>query len=203
MLADFDEPLVLADGTKIDPGSGKVIKDRRASSFVEIPNASQAQAIVAKTRRAVGELPVPPQQMNGLSLVLFYSMWGLGDVDIATTLGLSTAQVKNMKALPEYVTISNDIRKAVLEHEAGDIRNYIQQHSRSAAEKVIETMEEEGVLGFKAAQDILDRAGHRPADIVEHRHKIEDTLKIEYVERQPLSAIPVLDAEFIVIKGND
>jgi hypothetical protein len=41
------------------------------------------------------------------------------------------------------------------------------------------------------AKDVLDRAGHRPADIIEHRHKMEGGLTIEYVEKK--DDIPTID----------
>ncbi len=201
-LADADEPLVLADGTKINPSNGKVIRDSSArGGFVSIPSASEAQAIVARSRRSVAELPVPPKQMNAISLVLFYSMWGLGDNDIAMTIGaVSLDQVKQIKKLPEYLTLSNDIMKTVLEHESNDIRQFFQQNASQAAKKIVDLTQEEGVLGFKASQDILDRAGFRPADVVEHKHKFEDALKIEYVKKDPIPDIPTIEADYKVVE---
>lgn len=195
MLATEDEPLILADGTKINPSTGAVIKDKHSrGGFIEIPSASEAVAIVAKSRRAVAELPVPPSQMNVLSLVLFYSMWGLNDQDIATTIGsISTAQVKSIKGLPEYTGLSEDILKNVLEYEANDIRTYMQQNAKRAAEKIIDLVEEDGALGFAASKDVLDRAGFRPADVIEHKHKFEDSLKIEYISKSNKDEIPAVD----------
>jgi len=48
---------------------------------------------------------------------------------------------------------------------------------------------------LKAAQDILDRAGHRPADIVMHQHKVEGGLKIEYISRKIDTVLPVVEIE--------
>lgn len=201
MFADPSEPLVLADGTKINPADGKVIRDKHSrGGFIEIPSAGEAVAIVAKSRRAVSELPMPNQQMNVVSLVLFYSMWGLSDMDMAVTIGgsLTTAQIKNIKSLPEYQQLSKDILSSVLEYEANDIRTFMQQNAKRAAEKIVDLVEEDGALGFAASKDILDRAGHRPADVVEHRHKFEDSLRIEYISKKADSDVPVIniDADF-------
>lgn len=192
MLADPNEAfLTLADGTKIAQ-SGKVIKDKKYTQFVEVPKGSEAQAIVAKSRRSVAELPYQPGQMNVVSLVLFYSMWGLGVSDIAMQLGITSDQVKNIQSLEAYIELSEQIRKSVLEHEANDVRSLMQKHATGAAQKIIDLVEEEGALGFAAAKDILDRAGHRPADVVEHRHKMEDVLRIEVVEKKAEPDIPDL-----------
>lgn len=192
-LAGEGDYLILADGTKIAP-TGQVVKEKKYSKFVEVPAPSEAQAIVAKSRRAIGELPMPPAQMNTVSLVLFYTMWGLSDNDCALATGLSIPQVKNIKKLPEFIALSDDIKKSVLEHEAGDVRAMLASHASNAAQRVIDTMDEEGALGFAAAKDILDRAGHRPADVVEHKHKMDDSLKIEFIVKNPAAdQVPVLN----------
>lgn len=205
MLADALDPLVLADGTKIDPSSGKVVREKK-SSFIEIPSASQAVAIIAKTKRNVAELPLPPQKMNAVSLVLFYSMWGLAENDIAITVNITRDQVNNIKKLPEYLAMSQDIQRSILQHETNEVRDIFQKHARGAAEKIVEIAADadaDSVLGFKAAQDILDRAGHRPADVVLHKHGLDDSLKIVYIAQQPHETIPdasIVDVEFEEVK---
>ena len=205
MLADALDPPVLADGTKIDPSSGKVVREKK-SSFIEIPSASQAVAIIAKTKRNVAELPLPPQKMNAVSLVLFYSMWGLAENDIAITVNITRDQVNNIKKLPEYLAMSQDIQRSILQHETNEVRDIFQKHARGAAEKIVEIAADadaDSVLGFKAAQDILDRAGHRPADVVLHKHGLDDSLKIVYIAQQPHETIPdasIVDVEFEEVK---
>lgn len=198
---DTLEPLVLADGTRIDPASGKVIKEKKPQQFIEIPAASVAQQIVAKTRRSAAELPLPPSNMNAVSLCLFYTLWGLSDNDIAITAGLTLAQVKTIKKLEQFQSLQQDILKSVLEHEANDIRGFFQQKAKLAAKKIVDIAEEDdGPLGFKASQDILDRAGHRPADVVEHRHTMENSLRIEYVKKDVIHDVPTIEAQFEVIE---
>jgi hypothetical protein len=197
MLANADEPLILADGTKIDPSSGKVVREKKYGSMIAIPAPSEAQDIVARTRRGVQDMPVPPQQMNGISLVCFYAMWGLNKQDIAIQLNITVSQVENIQKLPEYKKLREDLFKSVMETEANDVRGILQQKARDAATKIIDTMDEEGALGFAAAKDILDRGGHRPADVVEHRHSLDNALQIEFIQKAPVDHIvPVIDAEF-------
>lgn len=205
MIVDADTPLVLADGTKINPATGKAVKERQHKQrFVEIPSASEAQAIVSKTRRSVVDLPLPAQQMNSISLVLFYMMWGLSVNDTAIVMGISAQQVKNIQALPQFKQLTQQLQEGVLAHETDNIREFFQKRAVDAAEKIVDIMEEDdGVLGFKAAQDILDRAGHRPADIVEHRHTMENALHIEYVSKKPVNDIPVVDTTFEVINDGN
>src|SRR5215831_4937785 len=149
------EPLTLADGRKIDPATGKLLKEKKTSSFVEIPAATEAQEIVAKSRRSVAELPVAPQQMNGLSLVCFYTMWGLSNQDIAIQIGCTIDQVKSIKKLPEYHQLHQDIFRSVMETEANDVRGFFQQRAKDAATTIVNMIEEGGALGLTAAKDVL------------------------------------------------
>lgn len=197
LAATSNEPLVLADGTKIDPNSGKVLKEKK---YIEVPSNRQAQELVARTKRSIAELPIPTKQMSGLGLVLFYSMWGLSNQEIAIALDITVDQVLNIKKLPQYTQITEDVKKTVLEHEANDVKHFFQQKAMTAAQKIVELAEEEeGVLGFKASQDILDRAGFRPADIVEHNHNMSGGLRIEVIERKQDNSIPAINGSFEVI----
>lgn len=202
-LADPLEPLILADGTKIDPATGKAIKEKRQTRMVAIPSASEAQNIVAKARRSTAELPLPSAQMNIISLTLFYTLWGLSDQDIAVTIGngITIHQIANIKKLDEYKNILSDIQSTILEHESGEIKGFFVQRAKEAAHKVVSLMDEEGALGFAAAKEVLDRSGNRPADVVEHRHKLEDSLKIEFIQKKQNNDIPVgtFDGEFLDI----
>lgn len=191
------EPLVLADGTKIDPSTGKEIRD--IQRFVEIPSAHKAQEIVARARRSVAELPLPSSQMNAVSLCLMYTMWGLSDADIAIVCKLTIPQIKNIKKLDEYKKLQDDLRKSVLEVEATNVREFFEQRALGAAKKIVTIAEEEeGALGFKASQDILDRAGFRPADTVHHKHSMDEPLRIEYTTKKQASTEDTLtiDVEY-------
>lgn len=192
-----DEPLVLADGTKIDCDSGKVIKDRPAR-FVSIPNPSDAQRLVARTRKSVAELPLPPEKLSGVALVAFYTLYGLNDRDISIAVEgrLSVEQIENIRKLEAYSDFIQSAKDTLLHTETTIVREIFEQHAPKAAEKIVELAESDNdVMALTASKDILDRAGHRPADIVEHRHKMEDSLNIVITRRDEATEneIPMID----------
>jgi hypothetical protein len=196
VATSINEPLVLADGTMIDPSTGKRV--RTDSVWTEVPKPSEAQAIVVRARKSVNELPMPPQQMNGVALVAFYTLFGLSDTDIAIALDgkLTEEQVANIRKLSVYKDFMASAKTNLLETANEQVRDLLQQHAMVAAKQVIEHAKSENdVLSFKASQDILDRAGHRPADIVEHRHKLEDALHIVVEHKDDNSQVPVIDIE--------
>lgn len=190
---DASAPIILADGTKIDPVSGTVIKEKRAPRMIEVPSGTEAQAMVLRARKSIAELPAPPRQMNVISLVVFYTMYGLSVQDTALALELTIDQVKNIQKLEAYNQIFSQITRSILDYEASSVREFLQQKAMTAAEKIVELVEEDGALGLAAAKDVLDRAGHRPADVVEHKHSMAGTLHIEYLKKESISHLPVID----------
>lgn len=197
VAAAIDEPLVLADGTKIDPSTGKVIKDKRQNDFIAVPSPSEAQKLVVKARKTVAELPVPPQQLSAVALVAFYTLWGLPDIEISIALDnrLTVEQIKTIRESEAYIEFMSTAKSNIVNTETETVRDIFQQHASTAANKIVNIVnntDEDSVLGFKAAQDILDRAGHRPADIIEHRHKLEDALHIVVTRRDETQQLPII-----------
>lgn len=192
-LPAVNEPLVLADGTKIDPATGKVIKDN-VRKFVEVPNGRAAQAAVTKVKRKLVDMPAPPQQMNALSVVLTYTMAGLSDADIAIATGLSTEQVERMRSLEAYSQLHELVTKAIVEQDADNVRTLFAANASRAANRMLELADSENeAVAIRATADILDRAGHRPADVVEHRHAMEGGLTIRVIKQDNTQQVPVID----------
>jgi hypothetical protein len=74
-LPQADEPLTLADGTVIGP-DGRALKNH-TPKFTVVPSPSEAQRLVARTRKTVADLPLPPSQLSGVALVAFYTLFSL------------------------------------------------------------------------------------------------------------------------------
>ena len=186
------EPLVLADGTKINPLDGKILKD---DILVEIPNTREIQRDIVAARKRIADLPLPPEQMNTLSLVMAYSVFGLSDKDISSVLSLSEDQVHNIKMNNVYNELQQNLVQSIIHSDATEVRDLFVLNSKTSAQLFIDTVNDKEMgIGTRlsAANNILDRAGHRPADIVEHRHKVEGGLRIEYVKKEEQD-IPTID----------
>ena len=191
MLPQGTEPLVLADGTRINPIDGAVIEEE---VLVEVPNTEQIKREIVASRKRISDLPVPPGQMNTLSVVISYSLFGISDEDISSASLIPLEQLQTIKSSDEYTNLQGQFIKNILESDLSDVRGLFVERSRSAANLMIDTLENNEVgLGTRlgVAKDVLDRAGHRPADIIEHRHKMEGGLTIEYVEKK--DDIPTID----------
>ena len=83
MLPQGSEPLILADGTVISPENGNVIVEEHV---ITVPNTVDIKREITASRMRVSDLPVPPDQMNTLSVIIGYSMMGVSDDDIANVI---------------------------------------------------------------------------------------------------------------------
>lgn len=183
------EPLRLADGTLINPETGRPIR-----SYFEVPSHSNAVREITAVRRRLTDLPVPPKQLNPVSLVVLYNLIGLDEGDIAVATGLSHEQVLRVQQSDAFRDIQSTVIDSIAKQDADDVRQLFSRYSTNAANRVVELMNEgDDKVALNAAKDVLDRAGHRPADVVEHRMKVEGGLRIEYIKRDENDDIPTID----------
>ena len=192
MLPQGTEPLVLADGTKINPVDGHVVTDE---VLVEVPNTAELKREIVASRKRINDLPVPPSQMNTISVIMSYSLFGIADEDISNTLLVPLEQLKAIKSSDVYAELQKQLLKNIIESDMSDVRSLFVQESHKAAKTMFNLLDSdsEATRGV-AAKDVLDRAGQRPVDIIEHRHKMEGGLTIEYIEKK--DDIPTIDVDF-------
>ena len=191
MLPQGSEPLILADGTVISPENGNVIVEEHV---ITVPNTVDIKREITASRMRVSDLPVPPDQMNTLSVIIGYSMMGVNDDDIANVIMIPLEQIKSIKLSDEYRLVQDGIVNNIMNSDSSSVRNMFVEGSRNAASLMVQVVNdsEMGInTRMSAAKDVLDRAGQRPVDVIEHRHKMEGGLTIEYVEKK--DDIPTID----------
>lgn len=190
-LAATNEALVLADGRIVTP-DGRVSK-RPSDNFVETPTNTQAQRLVANANRRIADLPALPEQMNTLSVLIMYTTWGLIDTDIAIATGISVSQINAIRQTEAYKKLTDDLVSRIVEQDKDNVRSLFAKQSVSAANRLLELAHDDDTkTALGAVNSILDRAGHRAADIVEHRHRMEDVLRIEIIKADKDDAVPTL-----------
>ena len=187
-LAGQGEPLKLADGRVVYPG-GDIADPRRPVSV----DTSVEPVIRPQVRRRVTDLPALPKQMNAIGAVFSYVMFGLDDEEIASATGLGLAQVASIRDSDPYRQLHEAVIRTVLDGQSDTVREMLARNARHAATTMVEALQS-GTRADRmaAARDILDRSGHRPADVVEHRHRMDGGLVIEVVKRDEVR-IPTID----------
>ncbi len=168
----------------------------RAERFIEIPSNTEAQKLVISARRKLSDLPELPRTMNAVSVVLSYTLFGLTDTEIAINTGMTEEQIGRVKMNEAYSIMHESVVQSILQAETDTVRTIFQQHARNAALELVDGMKNGArAERMSAAKDLLDRAGHRPADVVEHRHRMEAGLTIEVVRKDTTNLPPVIDLE--------
>lgn len=166
----------------------------KTSSVVAIPSNTEAQKLVAKMRRNLTELPLPPQGMNTISAVLMYSMMGLSDGDIATATGIPEEQLSVVRASKAYMEVTNELVASVLSKDSEDVKRVLAASATTAASNLVKMMDSElEAVALKATESVLDRTGHRPVDRHEHLIQQMTQMRIEFVK--PESDLPVINGD--------
>jgi len=135
--------------------------------------------------------------MNAVGAVLSYTLFGLDDEEIAIATKLTVEQVGRIKMGDAYTHMHEQIVRTVLDSETDVVRELLAKNAKRAASTMVEALDAGNRADrMAAAKDILDRSGHRPADVVEHRHRVDGGLVIEYVRRDG-DKVPTIDMEGI------
>lgn len=188
-LPEDDEPLDTPNGpvAPLAPAGRKMI---------EIPSNRQAVSIIEGTRRKLGDLPVTPKHLNPIACVCLYTMYGLDLQEISVATGLAYEQINNIRMSNEYAIMQRAIVDTVLETDTEQVKDYVKKAATKAAQRVESLVDSPNSdVALRASKDILDRAGLRPADVVEVRGRMDLGLVIEVVDRKNDDNRPVIDME--------
>lgn len=191
-LVDPDTPLE-QNGSVLSPQESALPS---ASQFIEIKSNKEVQRRASETFRRLADIPTDRKNLNAVSVVLGYSLIGISEQEIADITGLSVEQIGNIKMLDAYTYAENAVVEKMLKEETDDIRTMIGQHARNSVRQIahLSQYSDFDAVKLKASQDLLDRAGHRPVDVVEHRHKLDDDLRIQVIEERNVSG-PQIDLQ--------
>lgn len=185
--------ITLADGTVIDKTSGSVI-NTEPEVFVEVPSNTQIQRDIVSAKKRLHDLPLPTQQMNTVSVILVYTLMGVDEADIATVLHVDEQVVRSIKMSDVYTKVKQEFIDGIISNDEDNVRSMFADASKIAAKRMVEMVNSDSdAVAMAASKDVLDRAGHRPSDVIEHRMKVEGGLVIEVVEKTASNNIPIID----------
>lgn len=188
-LAEDDEPYE----TSLGPVAPLAPAGRK---MVEIPSNGQAISIIEGTRRKLGDLPLAPKHLNPIACICLYTMYGLDTQEISIATGLGIDQVNSIRMTNEYGIMQRAIVDTVMETDTADVKDYIKKAAGKAARKMESMVDHANPdVALRASKDVLDRAGLRPADVVEVRGRMDVGLIIEVVDKQADDGRPVIDME--------
>jgi hypothetical protein len=201
-LPKANEPLVLASGKVVMPGDGtkRTRFIRPTSQEIEQRNETPVEVddepVVLVTQRKLSDLPETPRNMNPICVIIAYTMFGLTVPDISQATNLTEEQVENIQRCDAFVSMRDTLMGNVIQAEAASVREMFVKQSRAAVHVMVDSLHNGArATRMSAAKDILDRAGHRPADIIDHRHSINGGLVIEVVRKTDGESVPTIEME--------
>ena len=208
MLRLADGRVVYQGGRVVNPATGFVHNppDPRAGAIDAAPDvlahqqvsmpppATDARSFEVHTRRHLKDIPDTQRNSNAAVIIVGYTLFGLDDYEICQALSITDAQLTRIRESETYDVVHTAIVRSVLDAEADNVRDVFRQHARTAVHVLVDTLHN-GTRGERtaAAKDFLDRGGHRPVDIVEHRHRMEGGLVIEVVKKNRDDQMPTID----------
>ena len=191
-------PLTLANGTSIDTTSGLVIVNQTNiagkddDDLLSLPATPLDELPI--TTKKLSDLPVTPKQMNTFGVVITYVMCGIDNEGISKATKLEIEHIVAIREMDSYIEIQKLATETLLLAKADKVREIISQQSELAARTIGRGLiSDNEATRLVAAKDVLDRAGHRPVDVVEHKHKMEGGLTIEVIRRDKDQNVPIID----------
>ena len=196
--------IVLADGTRIDTATGKQLDMPVPSVMpvaeIESPSLTTAHEAIGKQRRPINnttrlsDLGTSPRMLTPVAAVLSLTMIGIADSEICMTLGIDPKALLRIRGLDLY----DDCRTRML----GKLRQADQEKIRetlfNSAEKAAQTLDTlvtsgDDKIKLAAANSILDRTGHKAADIVLHKHSLDGEMRLRIIDDTDPNSSPTID----------
>lgn len=200
------DTIQLANGVVIDTNTGRPVPgtvtqaveiDRKAKVVAPTgPKQMAKERTNRHIRTRLNDLAGEPRKIAATSVVLGLFLLGLPDQDIAECTGFTIDQVEMLRSTDLFDELHAKMLTNVRAAAQDQVRVALEEASLTAAAEIVNAMQSENEeIRIKAAKDVLDRSGHRPADVVEHRHSFGDEMRVRIIKDTPADKVPVLDLQ--------
>ena len=191
----MSDVLTLADGTKIDKATGSVVRDQVAPAELidgdapvapteDDSDVDEITAIKAKipVNRYMSDLPGDVNSTRAVAVIAALTLFGLNNREISYICNTDADKIDAIKKSQRFEDFSSGIIDNVMRAQSDNVRAMFVNNAKSAAEHIISGLKSKvPEIRHMASKEILDRGGFRPADVVEHRIRHENELKIVHI----------------------
>jgi hypothetical protein len=203
------EVLVLADGTKIDKATGNVVKEQSMTPTLlngDEPVAppeeevDEEEIVAIKQRipvnRYISDLPGDVNSTRAIAVITGLTLFGLSDREISIICNTEVDKVGAIKQSERYEDFATGIIDNVMRAQSDNVRAMFVNNAKSAAENIISGLSSKiPEVRHMASKEVLDRGGFRPVDVVEHRIRHENELKIVHIKGDVEKGV-VIDTDY-------
>ena len=208
-MADIIPFITLADGTIIDTKTGRQADlPVTPVSTIEVPQTDDDPVLtpedekIGKQRRPlnntvkISEIGVSPKLLIPTSVVVSLTLTGIADSEICQLLGISPTQLTRIRGLDAYDDMRSRMLVRLRESDKDQIRQKLYNTAETAAQRLSQLVDSrDEKIQLAAANSILDRTGHKAADILEVKHSFENEMRIRVIDDTKNNDIPTIDLQ--------
>jgi hypothetical protein len=180
-LARPGDPLITGRGEIVEPENKPTKKEAKK---LEITDTIDPALFRPTKRRIMKELPAAPNVITGIGAVFMYTMMGVGDREIAETLGITVEYLSELRSHPAYGECFTAIHEEFINANSGLLTSRIASYAQDALTTVgtLSQMAKKEEVKLSASKDLLDRAGVRPKDQEQRVSMSQNDLRIILVD---------------------
>lgn len=178
-LARVGDPWIAPDGTLISPEYPEDYFPR-----VKEENRIDPVKFRGKRRRNIDELPAPTNILNVCGAVMLYTIYGIGDREIATALKCSVMDIEDIRANPAYGEYLELLGTEIISTESDNLTHRLAAYAHGALDTVAH-VSRHGKMEtnrLRASVDILDRGGFAPKQVAEKQISLKNVLRIQVMD---------------------
>lgn len=178
-LARVGDPFIAPDGSLIAPEYPEDYFPR-----VKEDNRINPVTFRSKKRRNLDELPAPPNILNVCGAVMLYTIYGIGDREIATALKCSVMDIEEIRGHAAYGEYLELLGSEIISTESDNLTHRLAAYAHGALDTVAH-VSRHGKMEtnrLRASVDILDRGGFAPKQVAEKQISLKNVLRIQVMD---------------------
>jgi len=179
VLARVGDPFVAPDGSLVQP---EVPEDY----FPRVKEETKVNPVTfrGKRRRNISELPADTRVLNACGAVMLYTMFGVGDREIANALRCSVLDVEEIRSHAAYGEYLDLIGQEIISAESDNITHRLAAYAHGALDTVAHVSRNGKMENnrLRASIDILDRGGFAPKQVAEKQISLKNVLRIQVLD---------------------
>ena len=179
VLARVGDPFIAPDGSLISPLYPE-------DYFPRVKEDTKIDPVKyrGKKRRNLNELPAAPNIMTACGAIMLYTMFGVGDREIAQALKCTVIDIEEMRAHPAYGEYLDLIGAEIISAESDNLTHRLAAYAHGALDTVAHVSRNGKMENnrLRASIDILDRGGFAPKAVAEKQISLKNVLRIQVMD---------------------
>jgi hypothetical protein len=179
VLARVGDPYIAPDGTFLQP-------EYPEDYFPRLKEDTKLDPVTfrGKRRRNMDELPASPNIMTAIGAIMLYTMFGVGDREIASALRCTVPEIEEIRAHQAYGEYLELIGNEIISAESDNITHRLAAYAHGALDTIAHVSRNGKMENnrLRASIDIMDRGGFAPKAVAEKQISLKNVLRIQVLD---------------------